>query len=159
MSLDLEAHSVPRLMTPREKIKLRYLLETCLAIYDSLQFHKGADEGEFWLTVDKAGWAFDWDQVIREVSPEVLIIMSGDRRDPSRHPVYAVIPGAGEWFEIDANTVVELTEDVAPQGRGTNDFDQIVELIRKMIQDGPTDRTGEALKHLNALKRIIRPTL
>jgi hypothetical protein len=146
-------------MTEREKVKFRYVLDTCLAIYDALQFHKCSGEEEFWQSVDKAGWAFDWDQVVRTVSPEILIVMSGDRRDPSRHPVYLVVPGAGEWFEIDAHTVEELLRDVVPFDRGVTDFDQSVELIRKMIQDGPTDRTGEAMKHLNALKRIIRPTL
>jgi hypothetical protein len=152
-------HEHPRELSYIERRKLGLLISAYLAVYDSWTFHKSDEPDDFEEAVDKTGWYFDWTPVIRECFPDVLVVMSSSDRRIRQFPVYAVVPGAGEWFEIHSNP--KQLEDlravaVLPSRDGDGSGNPLDDL-GKMISTIPTDRRGEAEKHLRALRRIITP--
>lgn len=150
----------PRDLTHLERRKLGFLVSTYQTVYDCWRYDVMSQSDDFEEAADKAGWHFDWTPVIRECFPDVLVIMDGQDRRKRLFPVYAVIPGAGEWFEIHSNPdQLELLKGVAvlPSRDGDGDGSPLDQL-RMMITSLPTDRRGEAEKHLRALRRIIAPS-
>jgi hypothetical protein len=149
----------PREMTLTERRKLGYLVDVYQTVYDCWSFNKTDDAEDFESQADQAEWFYDWTPVIRECFPDVLIVMSGSDRRIRQFPVYAVVPGAGEWFEIHSNPeqleFIRLAA-VPSAGDGGGSGNPLDEL-RKMISSVPADRRGEAEKHLRALVRIITP--
>jgi len=144
----------------KEKQKLRYLLDCYLALYDSWVHHKSDHSESLEELADEAGWWFDWEPVIRECMPDVLVIMSGDRRSVPRFPSYAAVPRVGEWFEIGSNPPqLEALRLVAVPVDGDINTVTVLESLRRDVVNLPADRRGDAMKHYNALRRIITPTV
>lgn len=148
-------------LTHRERTKVYGLISTYLSIQETWYYHKALEFETLEGTADKSGWWFDWEPVIRECYPEVLIVMSGDRREERRFPVYVVVPRIGEWIELSSNPkqLAAQAEDVEPQtSHGQQMMDLLVEL-RQMSSSLPVERVGEVMKNLNALQRLIKPTV
>lgn len=106
---------------------------------------------------DTADWYFDWDPVIRQCAPEVLIVMSGSRQSTDRIPTYAVVPRTGLTIKLstDRGYLEQLSHGAILDAE---EFDHILNKLKEMISHLPEVRVGEAMKHLNALRRIIKPT-
>lgn len=153
MSDDLHA------ISHQERRKLVRLVNTYLAIMETWYFHKNMSYGSLEADADKSGWWFDWDPVIRDCFPEVLVVMSGDRREERRFPAYAVIPRASDWIELPSNpTQLEtLARDIEPESSSGDQMMKLIEELRLLTPTLPTERVGEVMKHLNALKRVIQP--
>lgn len=149
-------------MTRQESEKLRHLLLTYLLVYDTWKYHDGPGKPESLIEqADQSGWIFDWEPVLRYCSPELYVVWSADRRDSSRFPSYVVVPGAGEWFELhsDPEQLEWLLSDAVPIGGDAEVVESTLETLRKTSTSLPTERRGEAMKHLNAWWRIVKPTL
>lgn len=148
-------------LTYRESRKLHNLIITYLAIQDTWYYHKDLNYDTLEGAADKSGWWFDWEPVVRECWPEVLVVMSGDRREERRFPVYAVVPRIGEWIELFSNPkqLTALAEDVEPQTSLGQQMMELLNELRRMSPSLSTERVGEVMKHLNALQRLIGPTV
>lgn len=145
-------------LTLTEKKKLGFLLDCYVAVYDAWRHHVDDQHDDFESQADKAGWRFDWSAVIRECHPHVLVVMSGEGRNQQHFPTYAVIPGAGEWFELHSNPErLELLRSSAVANAVEGDGPSPLEELGHMITTLPNERRGEAFKHLNALRRIMKP--
>jgi hypothetical protein len=146
-------------LTFTERKKLGYLVSVYQTVYDCWTYSKSQQFDDFESAADEAGWIFDWTPVIRECFPDVLVVMSGSDRRIRQFPVFVVVPGAGEWFEIHSNPeqLEQLRAVAVLPSRDGSGFGNPLEELRKMISSLPTDRRGEAEKHRRALERIITP--
>jgi len=145
--------------TYQEQRKLYGLVSTYLVVQETWYYHKALDYGTLEENADKTGWWFDWEPVIREASPEVLIVMSGDRREERRFPVYAVVPRVGDWIELSSNPqqLAVLAKDIEPSSSDGQRMMDALNELRRMTHSLPSERVGEVMKHLNAISRIIKP--
>jgi len=145
--------------TYQERRKLYGLVITYLTVLETWYYHKGLDYGTLEGNADKSGWWFDWEPVTRDCFPEVLVVMSGDRRDERRYPVYAVVPRAGDWIELPSNPeqLAALAKDIEPSSSIGQQMMELLKELRQMSQSLPIERVGEAMKHLNVLQRLIKP--
>jgi len=146
-------------LSHKERVKLGYLVDVYQTVYDCWTFSKSQQFDDFESAADEAGWFFDRTPVIRECFPEIVIVMSGQDRRIRQFPVFVVIPGAGEWFEIHSNPdqLEQLRSVAVSASRDGSGFGNPLEELRTMIQSVPADRRGEAEKHRRALERIITP--
>jgi hypothetical protein len=105
-----------RVITYEERRKLYGLMITYLTVQETWYYHKDLDYGSLVANADKSGWWFDWEPIVRACFPEVLVVMSGERREERRFPVYAVVPRVGEWIELSSNPkqLAALAEDTEP---------------------------------------------
>jgi len=151
--------SSPRTLNYTERQKVYRLIQTYLAVQDTWYYHKSLSFGSLEEDADKSGWFFDWDAVIRECFPEVLVVMSGERREERRFPAYVVVPRVGEWIELssDPDLLAETAKDVEPSFRVGESMMEGLRSLRKMGPQLPAERVGEVMKHLNALERLIKP--
>jgi Zn-finger domain-containing protein len=149
----------PRVYTFQERRKLNALVSTYRTIQDTWYFHKDLDYDSLEEQVDVPGWWFDWEPVVRECFPEVLVVMSGDRREERRFPVYVVVPRVGDWIELSSNPeqLAALAESLESPSSHGQVMMEVLDELRKMSHSLPSERVGEAMKHLNAFGRIIKP--
>lgn len=148
-----------RTLSYTERRKVYNLIQTYLTVQDTWYFHKSLSYGSLEQDADKSGWYFDWEPIVRECFPEVLVVMSGERREERRFPAYVVVPRVGEWIELSSNPdqLAETAKDVEPSFRVGETMMDGIKSLRKMSPLLPAERVGEAMKHLNALQRLIKP--
>lgn len=153
--MDIDLHTI----TYNERRKLHRLMCVYQAVQATWYFHKSVSYGSLEADADKSGWYFDWDPIVRECFPEILVVMSGDRREERRFPAYAVAPRSGDWFELqsDPKQVEALLQAVEPTDQHIEQMMLMLAELKLMSHSLPAERTGEAMKHLNALTRLIKP--
>jgi len=149
----------PRTLSFTERRKVYGLIQTYLTVQDTWYYHKSLSFGSLEEDADKSGWYFDWEPVVRECFPEVLVVMSGERREERRFPAYVVMPRIDEWIELSSNPdqLAETAEAIKPSSRVGESMMEGIKSLRKMSTSVPADRVGEVMKHLNALERLIKP--
>lgn len=142
-----------------EEQKLKWLLGAIQAVYDSKKAWKREQHDTF-LDVHKlSGWTLEWDQIIRYIFPEIILVMSDDRRAVDRHPVYACFPRTGDWITLPTDTETDL--DIQQDGNPSLSemHERASMMLKSVILELPETRRGEAMKHLRALQRIIGPVV
>lgn len=149
-----------RITSHETRVKLIYFLETYLSVSDCYAHNRRAyDEMSMQEQSDQQGWFFDWEAVVRHVSPHLLVVMSSNRRDSQRAPTYVVIPGEGDWIEMSHDNAVRLVEELTPDATRDVEIGTLLNSLRPAITMLPQERVGEAMKHLNALTRIAKASL
>jgi len=151
--------NAPRTLSFTEQRKVYRLIQTYLTVQDTWYYHKNLDYGTLEQNADKSGWYFDWEPVVRDCFPEVLVVMSGERREERRFPAYVVVPRVGDWIELPSNPdrLAEVAKDFEPSSRVGEEMMIDLGSLRKMGPSLPPERVGEVMKHLNALERLIKP--
>jgi hypothetical protein len=135
------------------------LIQTYLSVQDTWYYHKALSYGSLEADADKSGWYFDWEPVVRECFPEVLVVMSGERREERRFPAYVVVPRVGDWIELPSNPkqLAVVAEEMRPSPRVGEAMMEGLRSLRKMAQSLPAERIDDVMKHINAIQRAIKP--
>jgi hypothetical protein len=129
----------------REQTKLAYFLEVQAGLERLVVFHHGGGEFDQVLPL-----SFDWGPVRRYLEPDIqLVFVSQDR---ASHPVYAIVPFQRAVVELDVHATVGVQ-----QADESELLARYLKEIESLMPSVPTDRRGEAFKHLRSLTRIIRP--
>lgn len=146
-------------LTPRECEKLRFLVNARRTIEDVFKWH--VNEADQFNRPGKENFWFDWDKISSQCLPEVGVILSASRRTAQveyTYPVYAVIFRTGDWFQLTTDAQMDNVLQLAVvDDRGI--VKEATDVIRHIVLNVPSDRRGEAMKHLEALTRILKPVL
>jgi len=145
--------------TEDEEQKLKWLQGAIQAVYDSKKAWKHEQEQEILEVHKLSGWTLEWDQIIRFVFPEIVLIMSDDRRALDRHPVFACFPRTGDWVTLPTETEADLDKQQDGNPTLAERHERASLSLKAVILELPEARRGEAMKHLRALERIIRPAV
>lgn len=129
----------------REQVKLAYFLEVQAGLERTVVFHHGGGPLDQVLPL-----SFDWGPVRRYLEPDIqLVFVSQDR---ASHPVYAIVPHQRAVVELDVHATVGIE-----QADTSEQLARYLKEIESLMPSVPTDRQGEAYKHLRSLIRIIKP--
>lgn len=142
-----------------ERQKFEWLLGAIHAVYDSKQAWKTEQSAEILNVHNLSGWTLEWDQISRFVFPEIVLVMSDDRRALDRHPVYACFPRTGDWVTLPTSAVTDLDKQQDGNPTLSERFERASMMLKSVILELPEARRGEALKYLRAAERIIRPVV
>lgn len=146
-------------LTSREKDKLRLIVNARMTIDDVFKYHD--DDADQFNQPAKEGFWFDWDKLVSQCMPDVGIVLSASRRTAQveyTYPVYAVIFRTGDWFQLSTDEQMEEVLRLAEvDDRGI--AAEAADVLRQIVLSVPSDRRGEAMKHLEALNRILKPVL
>jgi hypothetical protein len=130
-----------------------------MTIDDVFKYHD--DDADQFNQPAKEGFWFDWDKLVSQCMPDVGIVLSASRRTAQveyTYPVYAVIFRTGDWFQLSTDEQMEEVLRLAEvDDRGI--AAEAADVLRQIVLSVPSDRRGEAMKHLEALNRILKPVL
>lgn len=144
----------------RTSVKYDWFRRTMVALYETRQHWKSDFADNLIDASDKPDWYFDWQPVIRYLAPEVLVVMSDDtrRRDVDiAIPTYLIFTEDGDWITVDVEQLdlASTDEDAEPPGQG---FEQALFMMETNISSVEEQRRGEVMRHIRALRRILRLT-
>jgi len=141
----------------RERRKLTLLINARATMQDLWDWYRSESDSQFDPERSHEGFWFDWDKISSQLMPEIGMVMSASRRTAQveyTYPVYAVVFRTGDWFAIATNDQVESIRHLAVVDDG--DVVETLNALQQMILSSTPDRMGEAMKHLNALRRILK---
>jgi hypothetical protein len=146
-------------LTPRERDKLRLIVNARQTVDDVFQYYTHGDDQ--FDRPELEGFWFDWDKLVSQCMPDVGVVLSASRRTAQVeyvYPVFAVIFRTGDWFQLSTDEQMKsVLRHAEVDDRGI--AAEAVDTLRQIILTVPSDRRGEAMKHLEALQRIIKPVL
>jgi hypothetical protein len=144
----------------KTETKLDWFRRTFVALYETRQHWKSDQASSLTEEADRPGWYFDWRPVIQYLAPEILVVMSDDVRDRNVDiviPTYLIITTEGDWITVDVDQLYRESTDwvAAPTG---NAYEHALVTMETSISSVEEQRRGEVMRHIRAIRRILRLT-
>jgi hypothetical protein len=152
-------------LTERERMKLALVINARSVISELWNFYSHGDaEPDVLFDSERAseGFWFDWDKIQNHCLPEVGLVMSASRRtaqDQYTYPAYAVVFRTGDWFPMGTVDQMDDIRHLAEVDDRSVMVNDAMDIVRQTCLSVPSDRRNEAMKHLDALRRILKPVL